>query len=182
MIRVGALTGLRCIGQRSVMLGVALLAAGQDAWAGSASLEERAVDYCRKHLGERVGNGQCAALAFQALKAAGGRTRAGPDSPQKGDYVWGRLVYMIEASPDGTRARGKLSDVRAGDIVQYRDAEFARAHFHHHTAVVAFIDERTLRVYQQNAGGKQFVTEGAVRIDKLARGWIRIYQPIPAGR
>lgn len=44
---------------------------------------ESVVEFCRQHMGERVGSGQCAALAFQALKAAGAQTKAGPDFPNR---------------------------------------------------------------------------------------------------
>lgn len=143
------------------------------------------VAFCQENLDKTVGNGECAGLATQALKAAGAKTRNGPDFPDKGDYVWGKQVYLLEATPSGHKEEGKLGDVRPGDIMQYRDVKFGeKGQFVHHTAVVAEVDEKekTIRVYQQNAGGKRFVTEGKPHLKALNGGWIRIYRPVLEGR
>lgn len=144
-----------------------------------AALEDKVVDFCEHHLGETIGNGECAGLAFQALKAADAKTRGGPDAPEKGDYVWGRQILLIEGTPDGPELTGQLSDVRPGDIVQYHDTKFVTAHFAHHTAIVREVDAKSLKVYQQHVNGTEIVVEGAVRVDKLAQGWLRFYRPIP---
>jgi len=145
----------------------------------SRELGERIIGFCENNLGMQVGSGECAALAFQALRSAGAKTRAGPDYPEPKDYVWGRQVLLIEGRPEGPVTTGDLGDVRPGDIVQYRDTKFARAHFEHHTSVVRKIDPKILTVYQQNVGGVRVVREGSVHIDRLVQGWIRIYRPIP---
>ena len=153
--------------------------------ADTPTLGDKVVAYCKAHLDEKVGNGECAGLAAQALSAAGARRRAGPDFPHEGDYVWGKQVYLIESSPAGPKETGKLSNVRPGDIMQYRDVRFGeKGGFKHHTAVVAevFPEKGTIKVYQQNVGGKRFVTEGEPRLNHLAEGWIRIYRPIPEPR
>ena len=142
-------------------------------------LENRVLAFCKRKMGEQVGNGECAALAFQALKAAGAKTRAGPDFPQEKDYVWGRQVLLVQGTPEGSKFTGKISDVHPGDIVQFRDTKFVTAHFAHHTAVVREIDEKSLKLYEQHIAGTQVVTEGAVRLDKLAQGWLRFYRPVP---
>jgi len=146
---------------------------------GVAGMESRVVAYCKSHLGQKVGNGQCAGLAFQALKAAGARTRGGPDSPGRGDYVWGKQILLIESTATGPKMTGDLNDVHPGDIVQYHETKFVTARFAHHTAVVQEIDARTLKVYQQHVNGTEIVGEGAVRIDKLSQGWLRFYRPLP---
>src|SRR5438132_5925422 len=131
--------------------------------AGAPRLGDKVVSFCKEHLNKTVGNGECAGLATQALKAVGARTRGGPDSPSKGDYVWGRQVYLLEATPDGLKEQGKLSDIRPGDIMQYRNVKLGeKGGFGHHTAVVAEVDEqgKRIKLYQQNAGGRRFVTEG----------------------
>jgi len=145
----------------------------------TVAIEGKVIDFCKNHMGEKVGNGECAGLAFQALKAAGAKPRGGPDSPGKGDYVWGKQILLIESTPDGPKTTGQLSDVRPGDIIQYHDTKFVTAHFAHHTAIVREINERSLKVYQQHINGTEIVGEGAVRIDKLANGWLRFYRPIP---
>ena len=150
-----------------------------------AALGDRVTAFCKEHLNKTVGSGECAALAFQALKAAGAKTRGGPDHPEKGDYVWGRQVYMIEATANGPKETGKFQEIRRGDIMQFRNVKFgATGGFHHHTAVVADVDEAAgkIQTYQQNIGGKRFVVEGHPNLKRLAQGWIRFYRPIPAAR
>jgi len=159
----------------------AALAAGRPFAQGP--IAGRVVEFARAHLNQQVGNGECAALAARALRAAGAARRAGPDFPGRGDYVWGRQVYMVEGSPDGIRETGRLSDVRPGDIMQYRDTRWGEAGgFAHHTAIVGDVDPGTGRVmvYQQNIGGRRYVMEGHPRLDRLRGGWIRFYRPIPA--
>src|ERR1039457_3852143 len=93
----------------------------------TAALEDKVVDFCKHHLGEKIGNGECAGLAFQALKAAGAKTRGGPDAPEKGNYVWGKQILLITGTPDGSKLTGQLSDVRPGDI----DRKSTRLNFSH---------------------------------------------------
>ena len=153
--------------------------------AGKQSLGDKVIDFCKAHLEKKVGNGECAGLATQALIAAGAKRRGGPDSPGEGDYVWGKQVYMIEATPTGPKETGKLSNVRPGDIMQYRDVRFGeKGGFKHHTAIVAevLLDKGRVKVYQQNVAGKRFVTEGEPYLNRLAAGWIHIYRPIAEGR
>lgn len=160
-----------------VLLSGPMVFAGPDA-SSSTDMEDKVVAFCKNHMSQRVGNGECAGLAFQALKAAGAKTRGGPDSPGKGDYVWGKQILLIESTSAGPKITGDLSDVRPGDIVQYHDTKFVTAHFAHHTAVVREINAKTLKLYQQHVNGTEIVGEGAVRIDKLAQGWLRFYRPI----
>jgi hypothetical protein len=153
--------------------------------AEAVTLGDKVITYCQAKLGQTVGNGECAGLAAKALAHSGAKKRGGPDSPNTGDYVWGRQVYMIEAAADGPKETGKLTDVRPGDIMQYRGVKFGeKGGFAHHTAVVAevFADKKRLPIYQQNAGGKRFVTEGHPNLGTLAEGWIRIYRPIAVGQ
>src|SRR5690349_15342332 len=77
-------------------------------------MNAKVVEFCQKNLNKPVGNGECAALAFRALEAAGAKQRGGPDSPEKGDYVWGRLVYMYDMSGVGPKTSGSITDVLPG--------------------------------------------------------------------
>ena len=166
-------------------IGVAgLLLASAAGVAASHPLGDRVVAYCQAHLGQKVGNGECAGLAFQALKSAGAATRGGPDHPGRGDYVWGRQVLLVEASPGGPRLTGTFSEIQPGDIMQYRDAKFVKMHASHHTAVVREVDPTTglVRAFAQNAGGRRFVVEVDVPLARLTQGWIRVYRPIPRPR
>lgn len=154
----------------SLSLAAILLSAAWAVSAASPALGDRVLEFCKKHRGEQVGNGECAGLATQALKAAGAKTRGGPDAPKPGDYVWGRQVLLVEASPEAPKLTGKVTDVLPGDIVQFHDTKFVTAHFPHHTAVVKEMADQHLTVYQQHVGGTKIVREGAVRIAKLAEG------------
>ncbi len=137
------------------------------------------VDFAKANMGKTVGNGECAGLAAQALKAAGAKPRARVGYPAANDYVWGEEVLLIEAAPDGVKMTGTFEDVKPGYIVQFSNVKFQRAHFAHHTAIVESINRKRLGLLQQHIGGHRFVVEGAVRIDKLASGWMRFYRPLP---
>ena len=151
---------------------------------------EKVVAFAEKNLGKQVGDGQCAALANHALRAAGCKGR-GPDEPAKGDYTWGKLVFTLEATPAGLKPTGKVAEIRAGDVIQLRDTKWVsrtgrRTYTRtmpHHTVVVRKVDARTatLAILHQNFGGKKVVMEAALPLNELAAGWIRVYRPVLVG-
>jgi hypothetical protein len=172
---------------------LALLAALLSAFAASAAsadtIGEKVVKFCKDRVGKKVGDGECASLAFAALEAAGAQTSADyKDSPKRGDYVWGKLAFVreVKESKAGERNVDGLK-VRPGDIVQLRDAKFRGkkgkvTYFMeapHHTAVVVGLRDngRTLVVLEQNGNGKRYVIEGTYRLDDLKEGWLRVYRP-----
>ena len=150
------------------------------------SLGAKVVAYCQKHKGEQVGNGECAVLAVEALKAAGAKRR-GPDAPAKEDYTWGKLVYTFEA---GKQPEGKAADLKPGDIVQFRDAKIRSKvtggtytqTFPHHTAIVTAVEDNgtTIKFLHQNHNGDRTVQDGSLRLPDLQTGWLRFYEPAPA--
>ncbi|RYG42396.1 hypothetical protein EON79_18980, partial [bacterium] len=83
-------------------------------------LNEKIVAYCEARLGMRVGTGQCADLAQQALLTFGAadRRRRAPDAPNAGDYVWGRRIATLVAD------RREVEAILPGDLLQYRDVVF----------------------------------------------------------
>src|SRR3954469_23416176 len=85
--------------------------------AKDAGLGAKVVAFCEEHKGEQIGNGECATLAAQALKAAGAKRR-GKDDPNGGDYTWGELVYTLTSDATGPKGEGKRTEIRAGDIIQ----------------------------------------------------------------
>jgi hypothetical protein len=115
--------------------------------------------WVRGRLGQKVGKGECWDLAELALQQAGaqGSAEQGPMGDDA-DYVWGDRV--------------ELTEVRPGDILQFRDytvttrtethVEFddgssseswkeQKAKRGHHTAVVDHVvDSQTLRVVEQH--------------------------------
>lgn len=161
--------------------------------AEALPLNDKVLDFAKKNLGEQVGNGECWTLANDAVLAAGGKSSPHyADSPAKGDYVWGELVYGASA------ANGKLTEdttaakkaVAPGDIVQFRDAKFSGPRAGggtysmtavHHTAVVAAVapDGKTFQVLHQNWNGKKTVAEAVVAARDLKDGWIKVYRPQP---
>lgn len=120
------------------------------------SMADRIVGFSRQRRGERVGNGQCFALADQALRNAGARSAAEYGEVTPGaDYVWGAPV--------------SLSELRPGDVIQLRDYRYDRTietknadgsgssttdfrEHPHHTAIVERIDGTgAVTVLDQNA-------------------------------
>src|SRR5436309_7537023 len=151
------------------------------------NLSDKIIVFCQQHKGEQVGDGECASLANQALRAAGAKGR-GPDRPDKGDYTWGTQIFYIEAQGSSPKTEGKPFDIKPGDIIQLRDVKFAGRRpggtysmtFGHHTAIVAGLEDggHTIHIFHQNFGGKKIVMTATYKLDDLKEGWLRIYRPI----
>lgn len=107
------------------------------------------VSYARARFAQRVGNGECFTLVDRALRASGLRTAEDFGViTDDADYTWGTAVT--------------LADVRAGDIVQFRDYRYDRrieteagwnTDFQerpHHTAIVERVNGSELSVLEQN--------------------------------
>ncbi len=132
---------------------------GLDARTGSAnqpSMGAQIVSFPRRHMAHRVGDGECFALADQALRHAGAQSadHYGAVTPDA-DYVWGTEV--------------SLSEVRPGDVVQFRDYRYNREvdtqkgdgsetfvtdsqERPHHTAIVERVEANgAVTVLEQNA-------------------------------
>ena len=119
---------------------------------GGTNLGAQVVSFAEGKSGQRVGDGECFALADQALKKAGARSAADFGSlTDEADYKWGAQV--------------SLADVKPGDIVQFRDYAFTRREEKedgswqerseqrpHHTAIVKSVDGNGLvTVLEQNS-------------------------------
>jgi hypothetical protein len=156
----------------------------------------RIVAFCQAHLGQQVGDGECATLVVAALRAVDARTAYDYQAyPGADDYVWGQLVYaaaaedgqLTEEHPNG----GNTPGVKPGDIVQYRNALFEtvthmgnRTHWStvsdpHHTAVISKVspDGLTWTTLEQNSAGHRYVVEGSLCVTNLKSGWLRVYRP-----
>ena len=70
--------------------------------AQDPSLNQKIVQFCEAHIGQKVGDGECFALASHAFHEAGA-TRHFADSPNKGDYVWGTLIVQVAGGADSAR-------------------------------------------------------------------------------
>ncbi len=147
--------------------------------------------YCRENLGKKIGTGQCASLASSALRNSGAAIRGGPDWPAQGDYVWGEPVAFIKAAFGGLKGTKDLSQVEAGDIVQFHQTRFSGYNHidggvysmeaEHHTAVVESVDPngKTITVLHQNWNGKMVVRRQTLYLRGMTRGWLRFYHPVP---
>jgi hypothetical protein len=154
---------------------LALLLCGVD-----APVNEKIVEFARSKLGQRVGDGQCTALAVEALQDAGAR-RPGPRSG-----IWGDELKS-------------LRDARPGDILQFEGAVFVRRRvrddgalvtrtfsFPHHTAIVARVRKRgphpVLVILHQNAGIEEGedpgVQEWTIDLAEKRRGTVKAYRPV----
>jgi hypothetical protein len=168
--------------------------AGEDAGAAKSapSLGAKVLQFARDRVGQRVGDGECFALADQALRAAGAKSAAdfGPVTAD-GDYVWGSAVAAV-------------ASVQAGDIVQFRNYVYTRREENdegwqesseerpHHTAIVVSNDGNgMLTVIEQNAppgtavrtirlgfsSGSTQSGNTTVRVTVTGRTWF--YRPLP---
>ncbi len=145
--------------------------------------------FCRENYGKKVGDGQCTSLVVQALKSAG-QAGISKDAPGAGDYVWGQLVAFVAGQRKGAKGVESLVQVRAGDVVQFRDARLEGAshdggggHYSvtapHHSAVVADVDfgKGLLVVFEQNATRTKEVVRSTLYLSDLTKGWLKIYRP-----
>jgi len=148
--------------------------------------------FCQDSVGKRIGNGQCADLAAQALKNIGAPLRAGADWPGEGDYVWGEPVAWVRAGFLGLKGDQELAHVEAGDIVQFHNTRFTgfdhsdagiyRLEARHHTAVVESVDvaRKSITVLHQNWNNQEIVRRETLFLRGMTRGWLRFYHPTPA--
>ncbi len=155
-------------------------------------INARIAEFCKENLNKKVGDGDCYDLAQHALAAAGARPEFKyKNYPNKGDYVWGEQLVLLEVESGKQKLTGKLKDIQAGDVIQFRDTKFAgkKANgkgtytlaFSHHTAVVGEAEAggKVVKIYHQNMGGKKETLPGALTLEHLSEGWIRVYRPNP---
>jgi len=169
---------------------------GLDAPSGgtqtAANLGEQVMTFARQQRGNRVGDGQCFALADQALRGARAKSAAdyGSVTPTA-DYVWGTSVTLAQLQP--------------GDIIQFRNYSVTRLivtrdsrqttteeitqERPHHTAVVETVDgDGAVTVLEQNSPEQSpvtrtqlFFTSGTTRsgnrtITTTVHGTVRFYR------
>ena len=143
------------------------------------------VTFLNGKLNARVGGGECAHMATEALRVGGGefyKTDLGADSPSTGDYVWGTLITTISYANSKWADSNPTSACLVGDVIQFGGgAKIGTATYAtHHTAVVKTVEStknRPSAVYQQNFNGVRTVQSAAIDVTKLTAGWIRIYRP-----
>jgi hypothetical protein len=124
---------------------------GGSAKDGDSSTD--AASYAQARFRQRVGNGECFTLADRGLRASGLRSASDFGViTADANYVWGTVV--------------SLADVRAGDIIQFRDYRYDRTtetesgagtttdedfqERPHHTAIVERVNGSEITVLEQN--------------------------------
>ncbi len=142
------------------------------------------VTFLNGKLSTRVGGGECAHMATEALRVGGGefyQPDIGADSPATGDYVWGTLVTTISFSTVWADS-AVSSPCLPGDVIQYgAGTKIGTATYtSRHTSVVQTVNttkNRPTAVYQQNFGAVRTVKSATIDVTQLTAGWIRIYRP-----
>ena len=116
--------------------------------ANSQTIGSAMVSFAQGRVGTRVGGGECAHLATEALRVNGGEFvpgDLGADSPGTGDYVWGTLVTVISYANKTWSDSNPTNACLPGDVIQYGgSAIMAGARFpSRHTSVVTTVDQPT---------------------------------------
>jgi len=159
-----------------------------------AAIGDTVVAFAQQRAGQRVGDGECFALADRALRSAGAKSAAdfGTVAPDA-DYVWG--------------ATSTVGDAKVGDIIQFRDYRYdrevtvekadgssqTRTDFQerpHHTAIVTTVGAGgAITVIEQNAPEGSGVhrtqlffqdrddSSGSTTTKITVRGTFQIYRP-----
>lgn len=157
--------------------------------AFTSSLNKQVYNYALSKLGQKVGDGECAYLAYYALKSSKAKTleNFGPTGPNA-DYVWGKLIVSLTPSNRST------SKIMPGDIIQFRNVSTYQkitnpngswqswtANYQHHTAIVAGVSGSTIKLLHQNVGNnpqtKKTVQQGLINLDSLQSGIMWVYRP-----
>ena len=118
--------------------------------------------YCVKHVGQKVGNGECWTLADESFKSAGA-VRPGSDM-----RVWGRVVNPARES------------LKPGDVVEFESARFSDGIITgsaHTAVVVSGGSPRQFSIAEQN-WGKKTVRIREMDLTKLVSGKVVVFRPL----
>ncbi|CZT08200.1 related to myosin tail region-interacting protein MTI1 [Rhynchosporium agropyri] len=154
---------------------------------------EQVAAWSESQMGSKVGNGECWTLANEALKAVATTYKAHNQEPcmASQSLVHGHILYTYipTQSRQPVPAGGILAaGVARGDIIQILKAKFESANGGwqtagdpDHTAVITGVDpDGTLRVVQQNVGGKKIVMKGTYDMNEMTTGEVRIFRAVGA--
>ncbi len=135
-------------------------------------LNAKVLNYAKSHLGKQVGDGECWALANEALRAAGAHQPGRAGYPA---YVFGKQVSLNAIVP--------------GDVLQFEQVRFAHRYpdgrsyssdFPHHTAIVYSVRGHEITLIQQNSNGVRKVTTGTINLDHRSPGGaLKAFRPQP---
>ena len=145
----------------------------------AASQSTQIAQFAATRLGQQVGDGQCFALADQALQSIGVKSASDFGSiSASADYIWGREVALEQA--------------RVGDVIQFRNYNYEETittHITyedgsseestetqtdsrpHHTAIIASVGSQgQLMVYEQNVNSQMLVQHNRLLFSQLTIG------------
>lgn len=168
------------------LIALVLTAVGFSPACHGQTLNSKVATFLAGKVGVRVGGGECAHAASEALRTAGAEfTNAdlGPDSPAAGDYVWGTLLKSISIVNGRWTDSKPTTRLLPGDIIQYRNTRFvypsSTSTLSQHTSVVASVNTAgsATFVYEQNFNRIRSVRRNSIDLTKLVSGYLRIYRP-----
>lgn len=147
--------------------------------------------WSESQIGLKVGNGECWTLANEALKAIAATCTSHNQEPcmASQSLVHGHVLYTYIPlqSRQPVPAGGILeAGVARGDVVQILKARFESgnggwqtAGDPDHTAVVTGVDaDGSVRVVEQNVGGKKVVMRGRYDMAEMVSGEVRIFRAV----
>lgn len=179
----------RILGAGAERLGEAELRLAS-AWYGN-----HVVDWCRARIGTTVGDGECWALADQALEGAGVKAvREGHEPPMRSvGKVHGQCV-LLWSKESGVPAEGilEMAGVAAGDILQMENGHFQTVKLNpafnlrsernvrlvDHTAVIEKVEGEKMHVIEQNTQMEKTVGESDFDLRDMVEGTVRVFRPI----
>ena len=94
---------LRCCALRrlQVIVPAVLFVLASASYSEAQTLNQKIVTFLSGKAGTRIGGGECAHVATEALRVAGAEftsTDLGADSPSAGDYVWETLIKTVSVT------------------------------------------------------------------------------------
>ena len=152
--------------------------------------------YAKDRFGTKAGDGECATLAANALRAAKCKTTSDFGvNGSSADYVWGiKIGEVNQRSPDDwlmypwERAGYRIS---TGDVIQFKSVVFkGRTNtgtytktYPHHTAIVEKYSGDIITILHQNVGSgtdaqRRKVQRGTLNINDFYSGHLWTYRPV----
>jgi hypothetical protein len=144
------------------------------ALAASQTLNQKIVGFCNYYKNRRVGGGECAHLATEALRYSGA------DFIRNG--TWGNLVTQMKVQNGRLVDTNPRAAVQPGDIIQFQNVKYSNGGIAVlHTAIVASVDAsgRPNAVYEQNVNGTRYVRIDPINLRTMISGTASIYRAVP---
>ena len=150
------------------------------------TINQKIVTFLEGKRSVRVGGGECAHAASEALRVSGGEFMSsdlGADYPGAGDYVWGTLVKVVSYSNGRWTDSSPTVKALPGDILQYNNTKIVIGTSTwtatRHTSVAAAVSTAGLPtlIYEENVNGIRTIQKNSIDLTKLVAGWVRIYRP-----